>query len=136
METKCRSAGIERIHRPNTTATVHVPAAAAANVTESGRPAGLAEGGKFLRMNNGSALYEVGSGTYRFACKRPAAAALREEAFRENQPPAGVGLLPTGRDQGATIPDLAQALLPQVRGEQGCRRGQEGPPRRWTRGYA
>jgi alpha-L-rhamnosidase len=52
----------------NTTATVHVPAKDAAAVTESGKPASTAEGVKFLRMENGAALFEVGSGTYRFAC--------------------------------------------------------------------
>jgi len=35
-------------------------------VTESGKPAAKAEGVKFLRMENVAAVYEVGSGTYRF----------------------------------------------------------------------
>jgi alpha-L-rhamnosidase len=51
---------------PNTTATIHVPAKDAAAVTESGTPAATAAGVKFLRMENGAALYEVGSGTYQF----------------------------------------------------------------------
>ena len=50
----------------NTTATVYVPAKDAAGVTESGKPAGQAEGVKFLRMENAAAVYEVGSGCYRF----------------------------------------------------------------------
>ncbi|MEI7900175.1 MAG: family 78 glycoside hydrolase catalytic domain [bacterium] len=50
----------------NTTATVHVPAKAAAGVTESGKPAAQAAGVKFLRMENGAAVYEAGSGSYRF----------------------------------------------------------------------
>ena len=51
----------------NTTATVGVPAADAAGVTESGKPAASAEGVTFLRMAEGTALFEVGSGTYHFS---------------------------------------------------------------------
>ena len=51
---------------PNTTALVRVPAADAKTVTESGRPAAQATGVKFLRSENGAAVYEVGSGTYAF----------------------------------------------------------------------
>ena len=50
----------------NSTAIVHVPAADARSVTESDESADHAEGVKFLRMQNGAAIYEVGSGTYRF----------------------------------------------------------------------
>jgi len=50
----------------NTTATVFVPAKDAAGVTESGKPAGKAEGVKFLRVENNAAVYAVGSGTYQF----------------------------------------------------------------------
>jgi alpha-L-rhamnosidase len=50
----------------NTTATVHVPAKDAAGVTESGKPAAKSDGAKFLRMENGVAVYEVGSGVYCF----------------------------------------------------------------------
>ena len=50
----------------NTTATVYVPAKDAVGVTESGKPAAQANGVKFLRMENNAAVYEVGSGTYRF----------------------------------------------------------------------
>jgi alpha-L-rhamnosidase len=51
---------------PNSTATVFVPAKDAASVTESGKPAGEAEGVKFLRMENNAAVYAVGSGDYQF----------------------------------------------------------------------
>jgi alpha-L-rhamnosidase len=51
---------------PNTTATVFVPAKDAAPVTESGKSADKSEGVKFLRMENGAAVYTVGSGTYQF----------------------------------------------------------------------
>jgi alpha-L-rhamnosidase len=50
----------------NTTAVVYVPAKDAAGVTESGLPAAQAKGVKFLRMENGAAVYEVESGSYRF----------------------------------------------------------------------
>jgi alpha-L-rhamnosidase len=51
---------------PNSTATVFVPAKDAASVIESGKPAGEAEGVKFLRMENNAAVYAVGSGNYQF----------------------------------------------------------------------
>ena len=50
----------------NTTATVFVPASDPASVTESGQPASRSVGVKFLRVENGAAVYEVGSGTYQF----------------------------------------------------------------------
>jgi hypothetical protein len=50
----------------NTTATVHVPAKEAAAVTESGKPAAESAGVRFLRMENGAAVFAIGSGTYRF----------------------------------------------------------------------
>ncbi len=52
---------------PNTSATIHVPATAEAGVTESGKPAGKSAGVKFLRMENGAAVYAVESGAYHFA---------------------------------------------------------------------
>ncbi|MCX6997487.1 MAG: family 78 glycoside hydrolase catalytic domain [Kiritimatiellaeota bacterium] len=55
----------------NATATLHVPARNADSVTESGKPAGQAEGLKFLRMERGAAAYEVGSGTYQFQATLP-----------------------------------------------------------------
>jgi len=51
----------------NTTATVHLPVANAAGVTESGKPVAEAEGVKFLRSEAGESLFEVGAGEYRFA---------------------------------------------------------------------
>jgi alpha-L-rhamnosidase len=43
----------------NTTAEVWVPAANAGSVTQ--------EGAKFLRMQDGCAVFHIGSGSYRFA---------------------------------------------------------------------
>jgi len=51
----------------NTTALVFLPANDAAPITESGKPAAQAEGVKFLRKDNGAAVYAVESGTYSFA---------------------------------------------------------------------
>jgi len=51
---------------PNATAIVYVPAIDARQVTESDRPATQAVGVRFLRMENGYALFSVGSGSYRF----------------------------------------------------------------------
>ncbi len=55
----------------NTTATVYVPAKDAAGVTESGKPATLAEGVKFLRMDASTAVFSVGSGSYQFQSTPP-----------------------------------------------------------------
>lgn len=54
----------------NTTATVSVPAPAVASITESGKPAALARGLKFLRMENGAAVFEAGSGNYQFKVEK------------------------------------------------------------------
>jgi len=51
----------------NTTATVHVPTRDAAGITESGKVVANAQGVKFLRADDGVAVFEVGSGTYKFA---------------------------------------------------------------------
>lgn len=51
---------------PNCKAVVHVPARSGADVTEGGKPAAEAEGVKFLRMENGRAVFEIGSGRYAF----------------------------------------------------------------------
>jgi alpha-L-rhamnosidase len=51
----------------NTTATVCVPTRDMTGITESGKSVGRASGVKFLRMDRGNALFEVGSGTYNFA---------------------------------------------------------------------
>ena len=51
---------------PNTTATIHVPAAGHEQVEEGGRPASEAPGVTYLRMENGAAVFTVGSGSYRF----------------------------------------------------------------------
>jgi alpha-L-rhamnosidase len=50
----------------NTTATVHVPTRDAQSVTENGRDAFGAPGVKFVGMQDGRAVFEVGSGDYKF----------------------------------------------------------------------
>lgn len=50
----------------NSTATVHVPTSDRGRVTEGGIPADRADGVRLLQVRDGSAVYEVGSGTYRF----------------------------------------------------------------------
>jgi alpha-L-rhamnosidase len=54
----------------NTTAEIYVPAKEAATVTESGRPASAAEGVTYLRMEDGAAVFSVGSGRYQFVSNR------------------------------------------------------------------
>ncbi|MFJ4205724.1 family 78 glycoside hydrolase catalytic domain [Streptomyces sviceus] len=51
----------------NTVAEVHVPATNRSAVTEGGRPVGGAKGVRFLRMEGGAAVFEVGSGSYSFS---------------------------------------------------------------------
>ena len=51
---------------PNTTATVWVPARDPDAVRESGQPAVSQPGVRFLRRENGAAVYAVGSGRYQF----------------------------------------------------------------------
>lgn len=62
---------MEVVIPPNTTATVHVPSAAAAEVRESDRPAAQAGGVTFLRMDAGAAVFAVESGRYRFQARLP-----------------------------------------------------------------
>ncbi|MEU4466137.1 family 78 glycoside hydrolase catalytic domain [Streptomyces sp. NPDC024017] len=50
----------------NTVAEVHVPAQTRTAVSERGRPADTAKGVRFLRMEDGAAVFEVGSGSYDF----------------------------------------------------------------------
>jgi alpha-L-rhamnosidase len=49
---------------PNTTATIHVPAEAKTDITESQKSIDHAEGVKFLRIENGAAVIQVDSGHY------------------------------------------------------------------------
>jgi alpha-L-rhamnosidase len=59
-----------RIEVPaNTTATVYVPADDPESILESGRPAKGAVGVEFLRMEDGRAVFEMGSGRYVFASR-------------------------------------------------------------------
>jgi alpha-L-rhamnosidase len=51
----------------NTTATICVPAGSPTSVTESDKPVAGRQDVKLVRMENGNALFEVGSGTYKFA---------------------------------------------------------------------
>lgn len=51
----------------NTTALLYVPAKENVEVNENGKPATASEGVKFLKMENGNAVFEVGSGNYSFS---------------------------------------------------------------------
>jgi alpha-L-rhamnosidase len=53
----------------NTTATVYVPARDVSQVAEGGKPAASAAGVKWLRNENGTSVFEVGSGDYQFTAK-------------------------------------------------------------------
>jgi alpha-L-rhamnosidase len=52
---------------PNTTATIYVPATDAGSVTEGGRPVSAKTSGvEFLKMDKNYAVFQIGSGNYRF----------------------------------------------------------------------
>jgi alpha-L-rhamnosidase len=51
---------------PNTTATIYVPAREPTQVSEGGQPASQSKSLKFLRMEDGNAVFEAGSGHYSF----------------------------------------------------------------------
>jgi alpha-L-rhamnosidase len=50
----------------NSTATVYIPAPGIENVFEGGNPVSSVSGVRFLQLENGYAIFEVGSGTYSF----------------------------------------------------------------------
>lgn len=54
---------------PNVTATVFVPAGAEDRVSEGGTRAAKAAGVKFVRMQDGAAVFETGSGRYQFVAR-------------------------------------------------------------------
>jgi alpha-L-rhamnosidase len=93
----------------NTTATVFVPAKDAAGVAESGKPAGQAEGVKFLRLEGDYAVFGVGSGKYSFAAAfRTGGSALKElpmegEVFQVEGHTAFL-ILPKDRLEGRPTP--------------------------------
>ncbi|MGN6556035.1 MAG: family 78 glycoside hydrolase catalytic domain [Verrucomicrobiota bacterium] len=62
----------------NTTATVCVPVKDGGLVTEGGKPVAGRPGVKFLRFENGRAVFEIGSGDYEFRSVLPAAALLTQ----------------------------------------------------------
>ncbi len=55
----------------NTKATVHIPARSPQDVMESGVPVARAEGVTPLRNSPGTAVFEIGSGSYRFESRMP-----------------------------------------------------------------
>ncbi len=51
---------------PNSTATLYVPTGNASSVKESGQDASAAKNVKFVRFDDGKAVFEIGSGSYEF----------------------------------------------------------------------
>ena len=55
---------------PNSSATLFVPARDVPSITESGRPATSFSGGRFVKYDDGCAVFEVESGHYHFLSQR------------------------------------------------------------------
>ena len=53
----------------NTTATVHIPATNADEITESGKSITGNADIKFIKMDKGAAVFEIASGSYSFVTK-------------------------------------------------------------------
>jgi|GEM_PF-71112 len=70
---------------PNTTATVYVPIGENSTVRESGAPVEEAMGVKFLRNEDGCAVFAVDSGSYRFQCHAGIACPARAASSRLEQ---------------------------------------------------
>lgn len=69
-ETRADGLALDVLIPPNTTARIHVPASSPEAVHESGRLASAAPGLSLLGYSDGAAVYEAGSGSYRFFVKR------------------------------------------------------------------
>lgn len=54
----------------NANALVYIPASDRKEVREGGKPAEDAEAVRFVRMEGNSAVYEIGSGSYKFTSNR------------------------------------------------------------------
>ncbi len=57
----------------NTTATIFIPASSPDQVLERGLPAQKSPGVRFLKLDSGNALFEIGSGSYNFVSKNAGA---------------------------------------------------------------
>jgi alpha-L-rhamnosidase len=99
IETDWRTGGdrffLNVIIPANTTATVYVPAASAANVTEGGKPLDRAEGVRLLRMDGDLAVLAIDSGHYEFVSTGGLAPA---ETALETSQPEDLSLNPEGID--------------------------------------
>jgi alpha-L-rhamnosidase len=58
---------LDAVVPPNTTATLHLPAASAAGITETGQPVDQSETVQFIDHRDGRAIFELGAGRYRFS---------------------------------------------------------------------
>jgi len=54
----------------NTSATLYVPTSDPDSVTEGGIPAAKADGVRFIKVEDGAAVYQLGAGQYKFVAKR------------------------------------------------------------------
>ncbi len=74
---------------PNTKAEVFIPRAAPSAVREGGRPAARSEGVRFLRVEAGAAVFEIGSGRYSF--EAPFEGKKSADGPRPSSAPRGTG---------------------------------------------
>ncbi len=97
---------------PNITGEIHVPTDDAAAVTESGGPAASAPGLRFLRSENGAAIYAAGSGNYRFTapCSGPRVTVAPPVPGRSNAAEEERATQASGPDGSATGNSLATKI--------------------------
>jgi alpha-L-rhamnosidase len=63
---------------PNCTATLHLPASGTGNISEDRRPINQIPGVKFVSLENGRAVFEVGGGSYHFVSRDVSVGEYRE----------------------------------------------------------
>ncbi|MES2894039.1 MAG: family 78 glycoside hydrolase catalytic domain [Bacteroidota bacterium] len=88
----------------NTTAVIHIPAAAQPQITENGKPVSQNSALRFIRMEAGAALYEIGSGSYSFHSKFAFKKGILKDEFIFNE-------APFSESHAATIAETPKGLI-------------------------
>jgi alpha-L-rhamnosidase len=92
----------------NTSATIYIPAEKEGDVTENGKDVLKNDGVKFVKLENGRAVYEIGSGSYHFTSKlnKQIFGGLNKQGTGKNISASGVkGSRIVAADEVKTYPD-------------------------------